>query len=282
MTTFDSNGMDVWSNWHKVVEMPDEDLKRCSELRALIEGFAARHAALRVGADPSCGHGLGTILADLRRAVLRRDYTSFRAADMALHESVAIAAGVPGLVEAWRAIWSRLEELHRQGFEQCFPDARSLIDEHTHLIETVMRGEPAAAEEAARLHVEAVWFRLAESMDGEARSSDPVERAVAHLAFRLNLALPLREVARKVAFTSSGNLSRLIRKRYGVGYRAYLQRLRIDKAAELLRTTGLSVGMIARRVGYADVSRFCEHFKRTYGMKPMLWRRRGRDVSRAR
>jgi len=36
---------------------------------------------------------------------------------------------------------------------------------------------------------------------------------------------------------------------YGLNFRAYLQKLRLEKAAELLATTRLPVGTIARRVG---------------------------------
>lgn len=256
--------------------MTDSELRKLSELRALIEGFAARHAAIQVGADPARGARLGGMMAELARTVRRRDYVGFRAADAALHDEVATVAGVPQLREAWKVIWEGLQDLHRQGFEKYFPDPRSLIDEHRHLIETIARGEPAAAEDAARLHVEAVWFRLAEKDSLAARLPDPVERTVAHLAFQLNRRLRLRDVARTVAFTSAANLSRLLRLRYGVSYRAYLQRLRLDKAGELLRLTRLPVGAIARRVGYRDASRFCEHFKRAYGTKPLLWRARGR------
>ena len=99
-----------------------------------------------------------------------------------------------------------------------------------------------------------------------------LQRAASHLAFRLHCRLRLSEVAAKVAFTSAGNLSRLFRLRYGMNFRAYLQKLRLGKAAELLASTRLPVGTIARRVGYRDFSRFGQHFKRMHGMEPSRWR----------
>ncbi|MBL9153109.1 MAG: helix-turn-helix domain-containing protein [Verrucomicrobiales bacterium] len=52
-------------------------------------------------------------------------------------------------------------------------------------------------------------------------------------------------------------------------------KLRLEKAAELLRTTRLPVARIAKRVGYRDVSRFGRHFKRRHGRTPAAYRREG-------
>ncbi len=87
---------------------------------------------------------------------------------------------------------------------------------------------------------------------------------------------PLRvtEGAEKMAFTSAGNLSRLFRQHYGVSFQANLERLGLENAAELLKTTQLPVSRVARRVGYKDVSRFGQHFQRHHGRTPGEWRKR--------
>jgi transcriptional regulator GlxA family with amidase domain len=76
----------------------------------------------------------------------------------------------------------------------------------------------------------------------------------------------------KNPFTSAGNLSRLFRTRHGVSFLTYLQRLRIEKAAELLSSTRLAVASVARRVGYRYVFRFGQHFRRYHGETPGEWR----------
>jgi transcriptional regulator GlxA family with amidase domain len=58
----------------------------------------------------------------------------------------------------------------------------------------------------------------------------------------------------------------------GMNFRAYLQKIRLGKAAELLASTRLPVGTIARRVGHRDFSRFGQHFKRMHGVEPRRWR----------
>jgi two-component system response regulator YesN len=174
----------------------------------------------------------------------------------------------------WLVVWKGLQGFHQKGFEECFPDARILIEEHEHLVETIALGDPAAAEDAARSHVEAVWFRLAEQQsEKNASKSDPLQRAAAHLAFRMHCPLRLSYVAAKVAFTSPGNLSRLFRQRYGLSFQGYLQKLRMEKAAELLQSTRLPIATIARRVGYRDCSRFGQHFKRKFRFEPRRWRK---------
>jgi AraC-like DNA-binding protein len=254
--------------------MNDLKLRHLSEFRALLEGFAARHAASNVSADAEDLKPLRAILKRLTSATRRRDYAAFRIADHELHAGIVTQAGVPQLLSAWQSVWAALEGFHRKAFDECFPDPRFLSDEHKHLIETIALGDPAAAEDAARSHVEAVWFRIAEKQ-GEASShgTGALQRAAAHLAFSLARPLRLEDVAAKVAFTSPGNLSRLFRQHYGLSFQAYLQKLRLEKAAELLRVTRLPVARIAKRVGYNDVSRFGQHFKRRFQCTPVEHRR---------
>ena len=64
----------------------------------------------------------------------------------------------------------------------------------------------------------------------------------------------------------------------GANITAYRQKIRCEKAAELLRTTDLSVGEIAAMVGYAHQGKFGEIFRRTYGCSPLAYRRRQRMV----
>ena len=257
--------------------MTTTELRRLSELRSLLEGFAARHAAEHAASSPETPGALRSILNRLTRAVRARDYEAFREADLELHETIVSLAGVPMLAETWRTVWDGLVAFHKQGFDDYFPDARVLAEEHEHLVATIALGDPAAAEDAARSHVEAVWFRLAEqSASASEPEGDPLQRAIAHLAFRLHCPLKLTVVARQIAFTSPGNLSRLFRQQHGLGFQAYLQKRRLEKAAELLRTTRLPIARIAKRVGYRDVSRFGQHFKRLFEATPAAYRQEGR------
>lgn len=253
--------------------MNDTELRPLSELRALLEGFAARHAATRAASAPDTLDRLRLVLRRLSKAARARDYAAFRHADFELHETMVNLAAVPLLREAWLTVWNGLLDFHERGFEECFPDVRILSEEHEHLVETIALGDPVAAEDAARSHIEAVWYRLAEQHDtAGVPSADALQRATAHVAFRMHCPLRLTEVAHQVAFTSPGNLSRLFRQHHGVSFQGYLQKVRLEKAAELLRSTRLPVARIARRVGYRDVSRFGQHFKRRFQASPTAYR----------
>jgi AraC-like DNA-binding protein len=77
----------------------------------------------------------------------------------------------------------------------------------------------------------------------------------------------VEDVARRVA-TSPRQLQRVFAEVHGLGFRAYLRRVRMCRAAELLASTDLPVKEVAQRVGYRDASQFSKAFKRTRGMTP--------------
>ena len=176
--------------------MNETELRRLSELRALLEGFAARHAAARAASAPETLDRLRLVLHRLSQAARARDYPAFRQADFELHETMIDLAAVPLLHEAWLTVWNGLLDFHEKGFEDCFPDVRVLGEEHEYLVDTIALGDPAAAEDAARSHIEAVWYRRAEQYGTAAASGvDTLLRATAHVAFRMHCPLRLTEVA---------------------------------------------------------------------------------------
>ena len=253
--------------------MNSTDLRDLSQLRSLLDGFAAQNAAKRALHSPEAVKQLRHLLRELTEALRARDYAAFQRTDEALHRAIIGLAGVPFLLESWLVVWRGLKELHQTGFEECFTDTHSLREEHEYLVETIALGDEVAAEDAERRHVQAVWFLLEAQQGASSGQTDaPLQRATAHIAFRMHCPLRLEQVAKTIGFTSAGNLSRLFRQQYGVSFQGYLQKVRLEKAADLLGTTQLPVVLIARRVGYRDVSRFGQHFKRRFGLTPSKWR----------
>ena len=70
-------------------------------------------------------------------------------------------------------------------------------------------------------------------------------------------------------------LDQRFRKVLGLSPIRYLTEWRMHIAAELLASTDLSVGQIARRVGYDSQEAFSRAFKRRMGAAPSVWRRPG-------
>lgn len=60
---------------------------------------------------------------------------------------------------------------------------------------------------------------------------------------------------------------------YGTSVAAHLKEHRLEKAAQLLRETELSVADVARQVGYESQSKFTAAFKEQYGQLPKEYRR---------
>jgi AraC-like DNA-binding protein len=64
-------------------------------------------------------------------------------------------------------------------------------------------------------------------------------------------------------------------ERFGIAPMAFLERERLRAAAHLLRTTNVSVAVIAKRVGFANRSDFSRAFADRYGLSPSALRERG-------
>jgi AraC family transcriptional regulator of adaptative response / methylphosphotriester-DNA alkyltransferase methyltransferase len=79
-------------------------------------------------------------------------------------------------------------------------------------------------------------------------------------------ALSLGSVAHAIA-TSRRQLQRVFAE-HGTSFRGELQRVRMARAAELLRGGDLSVGAVARAVGYRQPAQFSKAFRRHHGRPP--------------
>ncbi|WP_354700752.1 hypothetical protein DSM112329_01039 [Paraconexibacter sp. AEG42_29] len=82
--------------------------------------------------------------------------------------------------------------------------------------------------------------------------------------------LTLDDVARAVA-SSRRQVQRLFEED-GDTFRAYLTRLRMERAADLLVHTRTPVRDIARHVGYRQSAQFAKAFRRYGGVTPLQWR----------
>lgn len=90
---------------------------------------------------------------------------------------------------------------------------------------------------------------------------------------RLAEGVALAEVAAELGRNAT-TITRQLQRGFGMSFTRYVNRLRVEKAKELLRRTKLPVGAIARRVGVSDVSNFGKLFREFEGVAPMSFRRR--------
>ena len=80
-----------------------------------------------------------------------------------------------------------------------------------------------------------------------------------------------------VANVSSNHFSALFSQNMGQTFIEYLTTLRMNKAKELLRCTGMRSSEIAGEIGYKDAHYFSYLFKKTQGMTPSDYRKARED-----
>src|SRR3712207_5171709 len=83
--------------------------------------------------------------------------------------------------------------------------------------------------------------------------------------------LSLDDIARRVA-SSRRQLQRAYAEIGDTTFREHLTRVRMDRAAEMLASRGLTVREVAYRVGYRQPAQFAKAFRRHHGVSPSDYR----------
>ncbi|MGI6623512.1 MAG: AraC family transcriptional regulator [Acetivibrionales bacterium] len=98
-----------------------------------------------------------------------------------------------------------------------------------------------------------------------------VSKAVEYIEKNFSGAISVNSIADYLKINRS-YLSTLFSKYLGVTPREFIIKYRMDKACELLKNPLLSVGDVARSVGYEDSFQFSKTFKKVKGMPPSRYR----------
>ena len=95
-----------------------------------------------------------------------------------------------------------------------------------------------------------------------------------YIAEHLAEDLSLNVLAEQVGF-SSAYVSALFKSETGGGLKHYIIQARLERAAELLKTTNMKIYEIADQCGFANTRYFSDLFTKTYNMTPQKYRRWG-------
>lgn len=98
-----------------------------------------------------------------------------------------------------------------------------------------------------------------------------IQPVLKHLQDHPGERLSISAAARMCA-TSTASFSRTFRLATGMTLGAYLNRIRMTRAIELLETTDDSIANIAMTLGFSDQSHFDRHFRRSFGRTPSAHR----------
>lgn len=103
------------------------------------------------------------------------------------------------------------------------------------------------------------------------RYSPLVRKAVTYMRVHLAEPLTLKQIAGGIRVSPS-YLSRIFNRELGESVSNYITRARVEKAAELLRFTGMPIQSIAAYVGFANLNYFSRCFRKYKGVTPTLYR----------
>jgi AraC-like DNA-binding protein len=121
--------------------------------------------------------------------------------------------------------------------------------------------------------------RLRRDASNRLGALDRVRPALEHIQRHLNENVTRDELAR-CANLSPARFNTVFRETMGLPPMAYVRKLRMQKAMQLLRRGGLNVSQAAHALGYCDPFHFSRQFKMAAGMSPSAWRERLRKTFR--
>lgn len=100
----------------------------------------------------------------------------------------------------------------------------------------------------------------------------PIETAIAYIDANYHKDLDLSSVAELAAMNSS-YFSSQFKKRTGLPFSSYVQKLRLEKAKDLLINSNQKLYEISESIGISNVKYFCKIFKEYTGMTPTEYKK---------
>lgn len=120
---------------------------------------------------------------------------------------------------------------------------------------------------------ELVWGKLAELSGQENIQTDErIEKMLSYIGENYKEDLKLESLAAEFNFNYF-YLSAYFNKQMKEGFSDYLNRIRVNKACQLLKEGNYSISQVSSEVGYSEHSYFCRVFKKVSGKTPSTWRR---------
>lgn len=111
----------------------------------------------------------------------------------------------------------------------------------------------------------------AKAIEESPSNSFIVKNALQYIEEHYQEKIMLSEVAEHI-YVSQWHLSKLLHRHTGQNFSEILNKVRIDKAKDLLKNPALRIGEISEEVGFADMAHFSKVFKRMVGISAIEYR----------
>lgn len=110
--------------------------------------------------------------------------------------------------------------------------------------------------------------------NGSARSD--VERIRRYIQYHVDEDLRIDQLAARV-YLSQTYLSYIFKKETGMTISRYIRQCRMEKAKEFLTSTDMKIVQVCEKVGFSNVSYFCQSFREYTGVSPEKFRKSGEN-----
>jgi AraC-like DNA-binding protein len=100
-----------------------------------------------------------------------------------------------------------------------------------------------------------------------------IKKAESFIKINIHKKITVADIAEYVGINRS-YLSRLFRSNKGISVQQYILSLKMDTAAQYLKSTDISIKEVAMSVGYFDTHVFNKAFKTQFNLSPTEWRRK--------
>jgi AraC-like DNA-binding protein len=197
-----------------------------------------------------------------------------------MHEAGTVALLLPGHRErfafaadtATHHSWVQAHVAHPpQGLPRSLPLSSALAELVREAVDAAATPLSTARPLVAALAA-AAFLRYAGEAETQSRPGGAVDRARAYLHAHLaDPRVDLEQIAR-AAHVSAPHLVRRFRAELGVTPMAYLWQRRVATGIDLLKHTGLPVGVVADRSGFKSVYHFSRRVKEATGASPTALR----------
>ncbi len=139
---------------------------------------------------------------------------------------------------------------------------------------------PGATDLAASAFEEALlWARVAASGDPWSAMDGRIHKAIGYVAAHLREDCSATVLARHCGLSES-RFAHIFKAQTGTAPQQFVERQRMQRAGQLLRSTGLPVGEVAGEVGYADAFYFSKRFRSWTRESPSGYRAARQAVAR--
>jgi AraC family transcriptional regulator, arabinose operon regulatory protein len=186
----------------------------------------------------------------------------------------------------WHLLWSHFHPRPHWGLWLNWPEPTrglKVISLHDQVVFRHVRAALADATRFSRLQLPGttdlavnaleralLWIH---SVNNQATLDERVRHAVDLLEEGLKEPFSLARLASACGLSVS-RLAHLFREQIGLPPLQYLEELRLQRAAQLLRSTGLRISEIAEEVGYEEAFYFSSRFRKKFGQPPSHYRQK--------